>query len=175
MKKFKILSTIISLGLAMMLFTGCGSKSKTTTTDQKQDTQNTQTAQKEEIKLDKSNAINIEYSNVDDYKTIYNSFKENKSTAKDKYIGKTVKISGEVSRVEKTNDYIIVWIMAKGHAYDAGLYFKNTEENDTKTTKLKEWGVGQEGDKVTAYGIFEEFGKIPSSNDYLKITNCEFV
>lgn len=173
MKKSKIIKIVASIGLSAVLLMGCGSKSVSNTTQSQSQTQTSK--EEKQVKLDKENAITINFDKNDDYKTIYDSFKQNLTQAKEKYLNKTLKISGEVSKVEKKNGYIVVYIMSKNHSYDAGLYFKDNEENETKTTRLKKWDNASGGDIVNAYGIFEEFGQIPSGNDYLKVTNCEFI
>jgi PBP1b-binding outer membrane lipoprotein LpoB len=178
MKKSKI-RMIISIGISVFLLSGCGAKN---VTDTNQTQSQGQTSKEEkQIKLDKGNAINLSCKKDDDYKSVYNLFEKQEIKAKEQYLSKTLKISGEVGDIEKKNGYIIVSIMTESHSYDADLYFKDNKENETKIGTLKKWDktsgalISGKGDVITVYGIFEEFAKWTNGNNYIKVTKCEFI
>jgi len=174
MKKFKIIKIVASIGLSAILLMGCGSKSVSNTSQAPSQT----SKEEKQVKLDKDNAINVSYEN-DDYKTIYDSFKNQEIKAKENYLNKTLKISGEIEDIKKKNGYIIVSIMSK--SFYADLYFTDNEENEAKIGTLKKWdktsgaSSSGKGDVITVYGIFEEFAKSANGNYYIKVTNCEFI
>lgn len=174
MKKFKIIKIVASIGLSAILLMGCGSKSVSTT---QAPSQNQTSKEEKQVKLDKDNAINVSYEKNDDYKAIYDLFKNQEIKAKEQYINKTLNINGEIDRIQKENGYIVIYIMTKSHSYDAHLYFKDNEENESKIANLKRYSDSfDKGDIISVYGIFEEFAKRKDENTYyIKVTNCEFI
>lgn len=129
-----------------------------------------------EITLDKDNAISLDYETKEGYKEIFDAFTDDTIKAKEEYVNKTVKISGEVAVIEKKGGYIIVSIMSKKGTYNAKLYFTDNDDNENKINKLQKRDNDKVGEIITAYGIFEEYGDIQATDvHYLKITNCELV
>lgn len=134
------------------------------------------------IKLDKNNAININYADKD-YEKIMNLFDKDEIQAKNKYLNKTLKITGEVSKIKKNNGSIIVSLMTKDNLYGATLNFKDTKENEGKITNLKVYDDSNgyyntiRGDVITVYGYFKEY-KVEQSvadGERIQLTNCELI
>jgi hypothetical protein len=142
-----------------------------------------QTATKKNvIKLDKNNAININ-DNDNDYEKIMNLFDTNEIQAKNKYLNKTLKITGEVSKIKENDGTIIVSLMTKDNLYGATLNFIDTKENEKKITNLKVYDDSKgyyntiRGDVITVYGYFKEYQVEQSVADgeRIQITNCELI
>lgn len=169
MKKLKI----ISVCLMSIMLVGCGTSHKNNNNvEQKQE-------EMQEIKVNKVNPINIEYED-NSYLTVFDEFKKQEGKAQEKYINKTLKITGEVVDIEKQNENIIVTIVSDNNFHTAILNFKDGEENEMKIGNLKEAdeisGALEEGkgDVITVYGIFDEFAKIQGGSNYINLVNCEF-
>lgn len=169
MKKLKI----ISICLMSIMLVGCGTSSKSNNNvEQKQE-------EIQEIKVDKENSINIEYED-NSYLAVFDEFKKQEGKAQEKYINKTLKITGEVVDIEKQNENIAVTIVSDNNFHTAILNFEDSEENETKIGDLKEAdeisGALEEGkgDVITAYGVFDEFAKIQGGSNYINLVNCEF-
>lgn len=174
MKKSKIIKIVISIGLSSILLMGCGSKN-TNTKSSNADTQTQTTQQKEEkkVKLDKENAIVIE--KEVDYKNIYELFKKQEIKAKEQYLNKTLKVTGEISKIEKEDGYIVIHLLSESHGNNINLYLEDTKENEEKTASLKTIKDSlDKGDVITAYGLFGEYAKRKGDTLYdIKLTNCE--
>ncbi|MBX4267184.1 OB-fold putative lipoprotein [Clostridium estertheticum] len=165
---------VIAILLGISIFSvGCGKSTNNVK----------ETATKETvIKLDKDNAININYNNGD-YKKIINLFNTNELQAKNKYLNKTVKITGEVSNIKKNDGLIIVSVMTNDNFYGAMFKFKDTKENEDKLINLKlydatkGWDKAIRGDVITVYGYFKEYKGEQSVPDgeRIQITNCELI
>jgi hypothetical protein len=180
MKKISKILLMSILTIGILVTVGCG---KTTQTTSSQETKETNSNKKDEVKLDKENAIPISYDN-DDYRNILDLFDKNEIKAKSQYLNKTLKITGEVKKITKSNDgYIVVHVITKDNFYGANLYFKNTTENENKIMNLKIYDNSKgssntvRGEVVSVYGYFEECknGQSVSTGDRMKITNCEFI
>lgn len=158
---------------SILLIGGCGSSSNTIDKDL---TNNIQVENK--INLDKDNAIVINYSS-NDYNAIHELFIKQQIQAQKEYIDKTVKITGQVTKIENDeNGNIVISITSDKFSHIAHIYFDDNEENEEKISKLKVWGkdtkTNENGDVITVYGIFEEFEKLLNDNYVFKITNCEW-
>lgn len=167
----------IGVSLSVLIFT-CVACGKTNTNDS-----NINDSQKEiKIKLDKENAISVNYDNKD-YEDILHLFKTNEVQAKDKYLKKTLKITGEVTKISETGETIIVSIMTKNKFYGAKLEFENVKANKDKLMNLKVYDDSQgrhnevRGDIITVYGVFNEYkdGATVNDGDRINIKYCELV
>lgn len=177
MKKIsKIILLMLILTISILVTVGCGKTTETTSSQEKNE------VNLDKVKLDKDNAININYDN-NDYLNIIDLFDKNELKAKSQYLNKTLKITGEVTEITQSDDDIIVHVMTKNNFYGANLYFKNTKENEDKIMNLKLYDNSKgssntvRGDVITVYGYFEEYknGEFVSIGDRMKITHCEFI
>ncbi|NFI55897.1 hypothetical protein FDA48_05830 [Clostridium botulinum] len=157
---------LILLLLGISIFSvGCGRSDNNVST-----ISNNKEIEETKTKLDKDNAINIEYDN-NNYKEIQDVFINNKLQAQNKYINKTVKITGEVKKITTTDGTIKVVIMAPNRFKVAFLEFKNTKENESKIMDLKTYNKDNDtkGNLITVYGCFTGIDDVN-----MLIENCEF-
>lgn len=131
------------------------------------------------IKLDRENAININYDNKD-YEEILHLFKTNEVKAKDKYLKKTVKITGEVTKISESNNGITISVMTKDKFYGANLEFEDIKDKE-KLMNLKVYDDSEgyhniiRGDIITVYGIFDQYkdGVTIKEGDRISIKHCQ--
>lgn len=129
------------------------------------------------VKLDKENAISI--TTTEDYKNLVEMYNTERTKVKKDYIGKTLKVSGELIQVDKDkiNNKIIVSIVAENRIEVIAAYFDFTEDIEIKLDSMKKRGHGvgrkQIGSSISVYGILTEFKE--SNGAYIpQLTNCEF-
>lgn len=153
--------TVFIAGACIIPLAGCSDK---------KDNQNTNTSyvdatEDKKIKLDKENAVEVTYN--------YDAFKEtvlgkNELQTKEKFLNKTIKVTGEVESIESTENTITVVVTTPNKLGAMYLKFNSSYKDKLIDLKLYDKYKRTDGDIITVYGYSTGF-----ENTCLVLENCE--
>lgn len=150
--------TVLMAGACITSLAGCSKK-------ENPKTETTYEAEETKYKLDKDNALEVAYDN--------DSFKEtvlgkNELQTKEKFLNKTIKVTGEAMEIESDGDTVTVVVTTPNKL--GAMYLKFDMKYKDKLINLKLYDRYKEGDGdiITAYGYSTGF-----KNTCLVLENCE--
>ncbi|WP_288326057.1 hypothetical protein [uncultured Clostridium sp.] len=165
----KRLGAVTILAFSILTIVACG-KAKVEPTETDEYYIDDEGVEVMKFKLEKENPVIINYDDDSD-KEISNLIANDSLKAKEKYLEKTIKITGEVTKIiDEDNGIIKVVITTPNKLGATYLEFDDSKENKEKLLNLKVYDKNKEidGDLITVYGYGTRF-----DNVCLVISHCE--